>query len=190
MTRLWFVRHAPTHARAMVGWSDLPADLSDAPALGRLSAHLPPGPVVSSDLARARATATGIGLRGPRLADEPGLREIHFGTWEMRSFDDVAAEDPDHIRAFWDQPGDIAPPGGESWNAFATRVDASTDRLVSAGHDDLVIVCHLGVILRQIERALGVTTTSAFSHKIDNLSVTRIDAAAEGWRSIGINHRP
>jgi alpha-ribazole phosphatase len=41
MTRLWLVRHGPTHARTMVGWTDLPADLSDVAALARLSAHLP-----------------------------------------------------------------------------------------------------------------------------------------------------
>jgi alpha-ribazole phosphatase len=28
----------------MVGWTDLPADLSDTAALARLSAHLPPRP--------------------------------------------------------------------------------------------------------------------------------------------------
>ena len=37
MTRLWWVRHGPTHAKAMVGWRDLPADLSDTAALARLA---------------------------------------------------------------------------------------------------------------------------------------------------------
>jgi alpha-ribazole phosphatase len=36
MTRFWLVRHGPTHAKAMVGWSDLPADLSDTAALSRV----------------------------------------------------------------------------------------------------------------------------------------------------------
>ncbi|MEY8841169.1 histidine phosphatase family protein, partial [Cribrihabitans sp. XS_ASV171] len=39
MTRLHFVRHGPTHAKGMVGWSDLPADLSDTALLDRLSSH-------------------------------------------------------------------------------------------------------------------------------------------------------
>ena len=54
MSRFFWVRHGPTHAKTMVGWSDLPADLSDTARLARLSAHLPDGaPVVSSDLVRA-----------------------------------------------------------------------------------------------------------------------------------------
>jgi broad specificity phosphatase PhoE len=41
MSRIWLVRHGPTHAKGMVGWTDLPADLSDGAALARLNAHLP-----------------------------------------------------------------------------------------------------------------------------------------------------
>ncbi len=52
--RDWYwVRHGPTHAKAMIGWTDLPADLSDTAKLARLEAMLPTGgKVVSSDLSR------------------------------------------------------------------------------------------------------------------------------------------
>ena len=121
MTRFWLVRHGPTHAKAMVGWTDLAADLSDTGAIARLCAHLPPqAPVISSDLVRAVATADALGPR-PRLPHDPALREIHFGQWEMRGFAEVEAEEPALIRAYWDSPGDTCPPGGESWNDLATR---------------------------------------------------------------------
>ena len=62
MTRFWLVRHGPTHAKSMVGWTDLAADLSDTAALARLNAHLPPdAPVISSDLSRAITTADALG---------------------------------------------------------------------------------------------------------------------------------
>lgn len=190
MTRLWLVRHAPTHVKAMVGWSDVPADTSDGEAFARLAAHLPKAPVVTSGLLRARQTAEALALRGPGLPDEPDLREIHFGDWELQAFDEVSATAPDHIRAFWDQPGDIAPPRGESWNAFAGRVDAAADRLIAAGHPDLIVICHFGVILRHVERALGIPTIEAFSHRIDNLSVTEIATSPTGWTATRINHVP
>jgi alpha-ribazole phosphatase len=107
MTRLWLVRHGPTHAKTMVGWTDLPADLSDRAGLARLSAHLPQAPVVSSDLIRAVSTADALGPR-PRLPHDAGLREIHFGSWEMRSFTEVEAEDPELIRRYWEEPGGVA----------------------------------------------------------------------------------
>ncbi len=189
MTRLWWVRHGPTHAKAMVGWSDLAADLSDHAALKRLSDYLPKdAAVVSSDLQRARATADAIAPRARRLPDLAALREIHFGDWELLRFDEVEAQTPDLIRAFWQEPGENAPPGGESWNQLRARVDKAVDDLtISNSESDLIIVAHFGVILTQLQRALGVEATEVFSHKIENLSVTRI-CFDGGWRAEAINH--
>ncbi|MDC0739011.1 histidine phosphatase family protein [Cognatishimia sp. SS12] len=187
MSRLFLVRHGPTHAKTMVGWSDLPADLSDHAALARLEAALPADAlVVSSDLIRARSTADAIQARRKRLPHSADLREIHFGAWEMQRFDDV--DDQDHIRRFWEEPGDIAAPGGESWNIFAARTNDAIDALRHAhSGQDLVIVAHFGVIITQIQRALGLSAYDAFGHKIDNLSLTEIHTTPN-WAAPRINH--
>lgn len=187
MTRFWLVRHGPTHAKAMIGWTDLAADLSDTAALTRLSAHLPPkAPVISSDLSRAIATADALGDR-PRLPHDPALREIHFGQWETRTFADIDAEAPSLIRAFWETPGDIRPPGGESWNDLTTRTWSALDRLHGTA-PDLIVVAHFGPILAALQRAAGLTAPQVFAHKIDNLSVTCLTLAPPQVHSI--NHRP
>ncbi len=171
MTRFWLVRHGPTHAKSMIGWTDLPADLSDADALARLAAHLPQdAPVISSDLARAIATADALGL-GRRLAHDPALREIHFGQWETRAFAEVEAEYPALIRAFWETPGDIRPPCGESWNDLTTRTWAALDRLQGTA-PDVIVVAHFGPIIAALQRAQTLSPEAAFAHRIDNLSVT------------------
>jgi broad specificity phosphatase PhoE len=186
---LWWVRHGPTHAKGMVGWSDLPADLSDRAAIARLSAHLPKGAcVTSSDLARARQTADAIAQGRPRLPDDPDLREIHFGAWELRRHDEIEAETPDQIRAFWERPGPSRPPGGESWDELSARVSAAADRLARRG-GDIVVVAHFGAILCQYQRALGLTPQQAFAQPIDNLSVTRLQFDGS-WRVACVNHRP
>lgn len=186
---LWWVRHGPTHARGMVGWTDLPADLSDLAALDRLSAYLPgPARVISSDLSRARATADAIAAGRPRLPDDPALRELHFGAWEMRSHAEIEAEDPQRITAFWNRPGEVRPPGGETWHEMSARVDAAADRLAALG-GDLIVVAHFGAILSQIQRAEGLRPAEAFAHRIDNLSVTRL-TFDDTWAAGEINHRP
>ncbi|MFC6686945.1 histidine phosphatase family protein [Jhaorihella thermophila] len=192
MTRLFLVRHGPTHAKGMVGWTDLPADLSERAAIARLSAHLPGNArVVSSDLTRAIATADAIQGPRPRLPHLPDLREIHFGQWEMRRFPDIEAEDPVLAHAFWETPGDVRPPGGESWNDTRARVDAAIDRLVTEYRGaNLVVVAHFGVILTQVQRALRTTANDALAHRIDNLSVTELAMDANGWAVLRINHRP
>lgn len=196
--RLFLVRHGPTHAKGMVGWSDLPADLGDRAALDRLSAHLPgEALVVSSDLVRCTGTADAIQRGRPRLPHDRNLREIHFGDWELRRFDEIEAEDPERITAFWSEPGLVRPPNGESWHEMRARADAAVDRLARAHPGaDLVIVAHFGMILGQLERALQVPTTEIFGQRIDNLSVTELtrldrgEAAEPGWQVGRVNYRP
>lgn len=189
MTKLWMVRHGPTHAKSMVGWSDIAADLSDTAAIGRLQDFLPDAPVVSSDLIRASATADALN-RSIRLPHDKNLREINFGDWELRTFSDVEAEDPARIRAYWETPGAVAPPNGESWNAVRTRVDDAIDAYLRDGHPNLIVVAHFGVILTQVQRALGIGAYEAFSHRIDNLSVTVLDTGGDCWTADPINHSP
>jgi broad specificity phosphatase PhoE len=172
----------------MVGWTDLPADLSDTTALARLAAYLPTdAPVVSSDLSRAVATADALGRR-TRLPHDPDLREMHFGRWEMRGFAEVEAEDAARIRAFWESPGDINPPEGESWNALSGRVWAALDRLNGVAQD-IIVVCHFGPIVAALQRAEELSPEAAFAHRIDNLSVTSLTFGPPP-AVFRINHRP
>ena len=187
MTTLWMVRHGPTHAKAMIGWTDLPADLSDVAAIGRLRAALPDAPVVSSDLIRAVTTADAL-RPNTRLAHDAGLREINFGNWEGLTFPQAEVNDSGLLRAYWETPGNVAPPNGESWNTVRSRVDAAIDRHVAADHKDLIIVAHFGVILTQVQRALGIDAYAAFSHEIRNLSVTKIETSQNNWSAPLINH--
>ncbi len=172
----------------MIGWTDIPADLSDSKALENLTSFLPQkAPVISSDLHRAVSTADAIAADRPRLTHDPRLRELHFGDWENRGYAEVEAEVGPKLRQFWDEPGDIAPPGGESWNTVRARVDAASDALVH--HSDIIVVAHMGAIMAALQRALGIPAVKAFSHVIDPLSVTQIVPGAENPAPL-INHKP
>ena len=193
MTRLSLVRHGPTHARVMVGWSDLPADLSDKAAIDRLSNYLPDAAIlISSDLVRASATADALTANRTRLPHDPDLREINFGAWELRGHKEIEAEDPERIRAYWDFPGDVRAPGGESWHEVCARVIAAIDRLMQAHPTgEVIVVAHFGVILTQVQRALRLDADATFAHRIDNLSVTELTRHDDGsWDTGRINHIP
>ena len=194
MTTWHWVRHGPTHEKSFVGWRDVPADLSDTALIARVRDHLPDEALmVSSDLVRSVTTADVLSApRHTRLPHEADLREINFGVWDGMRFDAVAARDPELSRAFWDQPGDIRAPEGESWNQTMARVSAVVDRLNTAhpqGH--IIAVAHFGVILTQVQRALGVSAYQAMAHKIDNISVTTLrHQGANRWDVGQINHLP
>ena len=186
---IWWVRHGPTHAGAMVGWSDVAADLSDTAALARLSAALPDNaPVASSDLSRTRSTADAVAGGRSRLKPLEALREMHFGTWEMRTHAEIEAEDPLRIRAFWEHPGDVRPPGGESWFDLGARVSHAVETLLGR-HSQLIVVAHFGVILSELQRTLRWSADDAFAQRIDPLSLTRIDYAPTPAAPL-INHIP
>lgn len=189
---VYWVRHGPTHQKNFVGWRDVPADLSDTAQIARLSNYLPEGArVVSSDLKRSVDTATAIQGARVRLPHVAGLRELHFGAWDGVHFSEIAEKDPVLSRKYWEEPGDHAPPGGESWNMAAARVSAAADTLVRTYSDaPLVIVAHFGAILTQVQRAMRCTAYEAVGHKIDNLSVTEIDMSGDESKLLRINHLP
>lgn len=194
MTTWHWVRHGPTHEKSFVGWRDVPADLSDTALIARVRDHLPEEAlVVSSDLVRSTKTADAL-LKPThtRLPHEIDLREINFGVWDGMRFDAVAARDPELSRAFWEKPGDIRAPEGESWNDTMARVSNVVDRLGQAhAGAHIIAVAHFGVILTQVQRALQVSAYEAMAHKIDNISVTTVQhLGAEQWEVARINHLP
>lgn len=189
ITRFWWVRHGPTHSRVINGWTDVAADLSDVNAIARLRQFLPNQAVlVSSDLSRARMTADL--LAGSRLPDDPDLREGNHGDWEGKSFTEIALIDPELSRQYWENPGDVAPPNGESWNQIAARVMQVVDRLNGPETRDVIIVAHYGVILTALQRAAGMSAKAALAFEIEPLSVTRLEYLhdANAWRIGFINH--
>lgn len=190
-TRFWMVRHGPTGANGAIGWTDLPADLSDTRRVSALKAALPSGAVVvSSDLKRTIATADAVCDQTNRLPHDPALREIHFGTWEGQDFEDIHAADPKLTQAYWDRPGDVAPPDGESWNDLCRRVSARISELATNhAAQDVICVVHFGVILAALQIARDLSASSVMGFKIDPLSLTRLDYLPQtrSWRVLGVN---
>jgi broad specificity phosphatase PhoE len=193
MTVWHWVRHGPTHEKTFVGWRDVAADLSDTAQIARLHTHLPQRALlISSDLIRCVATADAVDHpTRKRLPHHPDLREIDFGVWDGMHFKDVAQRDPELSKAYWETPGDIEAPDGESWNQTAARVNSVVDAMnIAHPEAEIIAVAHFGVILTQVQRALGVTAYEAMAHKIDNFSVTTVAHAAGRWDCLGINHVP
>ncbi|MDE0969010.1 MAG: histidine phosphatase family protein [Octadecabacter sp.] len=191
MTVIYWIRHAPTHEKTFVGHRDVPADLSDTEQIARLNATLPQGAlVVSSDLLRCINTATAIQGSRTRLPHRAGLREFDFGEWDGLHFSEVAEKWPDLSRKYWENPGDITPPYGESWNTAAARINADITAVAAQNpRHDIIAVAHFGTILTQVAQAAGITPYCALSHRIDNYSVTEIQMLPT-WGVARINHIP
>lgn len=193
-TTTWhWIRHGPTHEKAFVGWRDVPADLSDTGRIARLRASLPDKAVlVASDLQRASATATAIDAGHHRLNDHPDLREFNFGEWDGKHSDEITQTHPGLSRAYWKTPGDVIPPGGESWNMAAARVARTVEEIMQTHRGrDIIAVAHFGVILTQVQAAMGIDARAVLAHRIEPLSLTRITFHGDGRTEVQvINHQP
>ena len=185
---LYLIRHAPTHRKSMVGWSDVDADFGDTDRFGALNAFLPtPADLVSSDLRRTVGTADRLAKGRRRLEHCSGLREINFGDWELKTFAEIQETHAEEIRAFYETPGTMKAPNGECWNAFYDRVHSGFDGLLQQTQGPLIAAVHFGVVIAAIQRALDVSASEAFSHRIDNLSLTHICITDGEWTVVRIN---
>jgi len=104
--------------------------------------------IASSPLQRCRLFAEELsGKQKISLMTLDGMREMDFGAWEDRSFDDLEAEYGALLRQFWQSPVGIQPPDGEAFDVFGRRVLACWQAWLDSGtgHHRL-LVAHGGVI--------------------------------------------
>ncbi|MBZ9989529.1 histidine phosphatase family protein [Mesorhizobium sp. BH1-1-5] len=132
--------------------------------------------VWTSPALRARQTAEAFGLEG---SVEPLLADQEFGQWGGKGFEEVQAEDPQGISAWFSDP-DAAPQGGESPADVARRTAKLMERLVAErGHT--IAVTHAGIIRAAIIHVLGAPLSSARKIDVEPLSFTDFRSDGTRW---------
>ena len=140
--QVFLIRHPPPQIDAGVCYGRLDVDCADpAPYAAALRPQLPPGTVVvSSPLRRARRLAEAL---AGEVRLDARLREIDFGAWEGRRWDDIARHEIDAWAA--DVLG-FVPPAGESVAMLQTRAIDFATTLAAQNHAHVALVSHAGVL--------------------------------------------
>jgi alpha-ribazole phosphatase len=130
------------------GVTDLPPGPDLENEARRLAVQVPPATaVLSSPLARCLRLAELLArARGLELTVDTRLRELDFGSWEGRRWDDLPRAEIDLWAA--DLTG-ARPHGGESVAMLAERAGAA----LAAAPDGALVVTHMGVIRAALARA-------------------------------------
>lgn len=103
-----------------------------------------------SDLRRTQESAKMIGeslnLTTPTLTS--AIREMHFGDFELLTYEQIMAADSALAMAWIDNPFELAPPNGETLMALGERFDTWLEQLLaqSAEDENILVVCHGGPI--------------------------------------------
>jgi probable phosphoglycerate mutase len=153
-----------------------PRGIAQAERLARRLAREGVARIVSSDLARAAATAEALRrVTGALLTFEPLLHERNFGDLRGTPYAELGFDmfEPDY-----------APPNGETWPVFHARVDRAWARVqalaeTAGGH--LAVVTH-GLVCRSLAaRHLLLPAGESVPLRWENTALTIVECPAP-WR--------
>lgn len=134
------IRHAPTRAnieRRYIGWTDMP--LANPENLQVIDGDVQE--VIGSDLLRCQQTSE-IYFPQANFTGLPDLREMNFGDFEFKSYEDLQYNANYHD---WiDRPFEVKPPNGEAFETFRKRVMEGFHSIDVK--DEQYFVLHGGVI--------------------------------------------
>jgi broad specificity phosphatase PhoE/ribonuclease HI len=189
-TRLILVRHGETALTTQGRYSgrgDVPlSEQGEAQAMaaaGRVAGIARDvAAVVTSPLSRCVRTAELIAaeLGGVDVTVVPDLIECDFGEWEGLTFAEAQERWPDAMDAWLDSTS-VAPPGGESFEAVATRVRKAVGTVLRAYPSSVVVlVSHVSPIKLILRDALAAD--DAFLHRLflDAAGVSTMDVWPDG----------
>jgi len=177
------LRHGEVAAEgwAFRGSTDLPLSETGWRQMRGVSALLDTfDQIATSPLQRCRLFAEELGVSTPtHLITLPDMREMDFGDWENRSFDELEQEYGSLLHRFWQSPVGVQPPGGEAFDAFSQRVIGCWERWITgeAGARRL-LVAHGGVIRVLLAHVLDMPMSALWRLHLPYASWSRISLCA------------
>ena len=189
MTEIIIIRHGETEWNKLgrfQGHSDVPLSpegRTQAEALGRNLAIEQADAIYASDLTRTMETAAPLAARfGLEVIPDPLLRELNFGAWEGRNFQDVNAACPDAMKHFYNDPEHVDIPGSEPFPDFQKRVAGRVREIVVEQRGKRVIIVSHGASIRiLLADILAMPIRSIWPISQLNTAVNRIRFEDDGF---------
>ncbi|MGQ0442599.1 MAG: alpha-ribazole phosphatase, partial [Methylophilaceae bacterium] len=127
--------------------------------------------VYTSPLQRCAKLA--LGLNMGNVSQDHRLKELHFGEWEMRAWNDI----PRELLDVWGQNyAELSPPNGETFSQLQQRgLDFLDKMLHKHPHGNIAVVTHGGMIRALIAHVLNLPLKGLFRLSIDYGSVTQLE---------------
>ena len=183
MTTIFFIRHGQTEWNKTLryqGHSDIELTaegLHQAELVANRLAKEPFSAIYSSDLVRARVTADTIAKKhGLPVTVTPDFREVMFGAWEGLRYNQIYDGWPTAMDDFFQKPGQVKIPDGETFHAVKQRTDKALAEIRSK-HDGqcVAVVTHGGAIRTMLCSALGISLDLLWCFRQDNTAVNIVE---------------
>jgi len=184
VTRLLLIRHARPQDEAARGrcYGRLDLDLGAdgrraAQELAQSLEQIELAAVHSSPRRRALQTAGPLAaLHGLEPIPDERLAELDFGDLEGRTYDEIAATQPDLYHAWMETPTEVEFPNGESYATLRRRaLEAVASIREAAPAGTAAIVTHGGVVRAILADCLGMPDEAIFRLRQDYCAVSVLE---------------
>jgi alpha-ribazole phosphatase len=128
-------------------------------------------------LAEALCAEASLGFTNNDIQLDERLKELHFGDWEMRPWDEI----PRELFDIWaNDYANLAPPNGETFSQLHARAKSFVADVSSHSQgENVLIVTHGGFIRALIAEVLQMPLKRLFRLNIDHVSVTQLEFKGE-----------
>lgn len=181
-----FVRHASTgRSGCFDGRTDPPLLPAAADALRASCGELRWAAAISSPRQRARLTAEAlVAVQGLPVAVSEDWAEWHFGEWDGRHRDAIAADEAGRraLAEFYRDPAAHPPPGAEPWTGFRDRIHAGLLALAHRRDEEglpLLVVSHAGPLRLALSLACGLPLPALWALRLDYGTRLRLRVEAD-----------
>jgi probable phosphoglycerate mutase len=189
VTTFFLLRHGETlwnRAGRIQGWRDSPLSASGRAQAVALAERMSAEHVeclVTSDLARTRATAATIAARlGLTAVIDARLRERSYGDLEGKTWAEIERDDPASYQHLATRDAAFVVPGGESATQFRDRVVSTIDDLAERYRGGaLAVVTHGGVLGMVYRHAHRIPLELPRTYSVPNAGVNRVTVSAGNW---------
>jgi alpha-ribazole phosphatase len=182
-------RHAAAESRKFYGSTDI--GLSEygqlqATAIASFLQPYHPDQCFCSPLKRCRETVQP--LSGFPIEILPDLREVNFGLWEEKTFEEIQSLNPVAVNQWAEFDPFFAFPGGERLDDYLSRIGRVASFLTSVSEKTLLVVTHAGVIRSLICHFLGLNPRDYILFNVDYGSLTILEIFKDKGVLIGLNY--
>ena len=124
-------------------------------------------------LAHALSTDETLDFSARDIQLDDRLKELHFGDWELSSWDDI----PRGIFDAWaNDYANLAPPNGETFSQLHMRAKSFVEDISNHSHGkNILVITHGGLIRALIAEVLQIPLKRLFRMTIDYASLTQLE---------------
>lgn len=188
--QVYLLRHGDTgFSGKFIGSTDVPlstAGISEARRAGLKLKKIEIEKVICSPMLRCRQTADKLSL-ALEVEYQSSLREVDFGQWETKTFDEISGTNQDLIDLWISNYSNFYFPKGESVAQFVSRLSDLVRYLKEIPEQKILLITHGGVIRHLLCLLLSLPMEKYLSFDIKTAKYCSLSLFNEGAVLTGVN---